>query len=264
MARDTEQLRVEIEHTRDRMSDTLGQLGERLNPRRIKQRVKNNIREATIGRVENMARQAADRVNDSRNGLLNTIRDNPIPAAMVGIGLGWLLFNGRRERDTGRLEARHHEDIGEFTGTGYVGDVSAATPRLKQDDAAGGPGASISHDRETGVRERVSEVAHRAEERVSDVSHRVEDSFQRSLQDQPLAVGAVALAVGLAAGFAIPETRRESQLMGSARDRLMERARETASDAKERVQQVAERVIDERSSPATESNGANTESAMTS
>src|SRR5688572_31848777 len=107
MSRNTEQLREDIEQTRDRMSDTLDQLGERLNPNRIKRQVSDNIREATIGRVENMARHAADRVNDSKDGVLNTIRDNPIPAAMIGIGLGWLLFNGRREDRYQRNSGMH-------------------------------------------------------------------------------------------------------------------------------------------------------------
>jgi ElaB/YqjD/DUF883 family membrane-anchored ribosome-binding protein len=285
MSRDTEYLREEIEQTRDRMSDTLDQLGERLNPNRIKAQVSENIREATIGRVENMARHAADRVNEKKDGLLDTIRDNPIPAALIGIGLGWMLFNGRRDdryvRDSG---------LNGFAGTGYLGDISANSPRLRQDEAAGGIGASISYDRETGVRdrvasathkveeklsdvshragERVTEVAERAQEKVSDVAHRVqyaasdfagttrqqayrvEDRFQRTLQDSPLAVGAVALAVGLAAGFAIPETRRESELMGDARDKLLDRAKEKAVETRDRVQEVAERIIDETVSPS--------------
>ena len=288
MSRDTEQLRAEIESTRDRMSDTLDQLGERLNPNRIKQEVRHNIREATIGRVENMARHAADRVHETRDGLLNTIRDNPVPSAMIGIGLGWLLFSGRRSQSDLHTHDRLPDDLNGYAGTGYVGDISATSPRLRQDDAAGGMGASIAHEHETGVRERVSEVAHRAEQRLSDVTHsakervseathraqekvsdvghriqhvaadvrettrlqayRVEEGFQRTLQDNPLAIGAVALAVGLATGFAIPESRREARLMGPARDRLVDRAREAASDAKERVQEVAERVIDETAS----------------
>jgi hypothetical protein len=280
MSRDAEQLRGNIEQTRDRMSDTLDQLGERLNPNRIKRQVSDNIREATIGRVETMARHAADRVNDSKDGMLNTIRDNPIPAAMIGIGLGWLLFNGRREGRDDRSTSVHG-----FAGTGYLGDISANSPRLRQDDAAGGIGASISADGDQGVRDRVVDATHRVEEKLSDVSHRaqekvsdvaggaqdkvsdvayhvqhvasdlasttrhqayrVEDRFQRTLQDTPLAIGAMALAVGMAAGFVIPETRREAELMGDARDRLLDRAKEKAVETKERVQDVAERVIDE-------------------
>jgi ElaB/YqjD/DUF883 family membrane-anchored ribosome-binding protein len=287
-------LRDEIRDTRDRMSETLDQLGTRLNPNRIKAQVRENIREATVGRVENMARHASERVNETREGIMDTIRDNPIPAAMIGIGLGWMLFNGRRG---GSHSHAHDLQPGELRGStgsgiGYYGDVSATTPRLAQDDAAGGIGASISHWDEPGVtdrlrskvsdvgegasglvgdaREKISDVAEGAQERISDVSHRVrdvasdvadttrwqahrlEDRVSRTMHDNPLALGAVALAVGVAAGLAIPETRQEHRLMGGARDQLMERARDAAEETREKVQNVAERVIDESRDTARE------------
>jgi hypothetical protein len=285
MSRDTDMLREEIEQTRERMSETLDQLGERLNPNRIKQQVKDNVREATIGRVEDMARHASVRVNETREGLLDTIRDNPVPAAMIGIGLGWMLFNGRRDT---RIHT-HSVQSDELSGYGYVGNVNSVTPRLMQDDAAGGMGASISHDHSGGIRSHVSDVASSAREHVSDVTsragerlsgvgeklsgvkdtatervgdaaHRVshvasdlaqntryqaqraEVRFSNTMQDNPLAVGAVAIALGMAAGFAIPETRRENEILGPTRDKLMDRARTVASDAKERAQEVVGRV----------------------
>lgn len=279
---DTAHLRAEIHDTRERMSETLDQLGTRLNPNRIKAQVRDNIREATVGKVENMARHATERVNETRAGILDTVRDNPIPAAMIGLGLGWLLFNGRRREHSHDQQANQTHGQGGF---GYVGDVSGTTPRLQQDDAAGGLGASISHNHEAGVVDRVrggvsnvgdrasqivgeaqgklSDVAGRAQERVQDVAHhvghvasdvrqttryeaqRIEERFQRTMTDNPLAVGAVALVVGMAAGFAIPETRRESKVMGGARDQLVGRVRNAAEEAREKVQHVAERVIDE-------------------
>lgn len=284
MSRETEHLRHEIENSRERMSETLDQLGDRLNPNRIKAQVKDNIREATVGRVENMARHAVDRVEHTREGLMDTIRENPIPAALIGIGLGWILFNGKRDRS--HAYGHRHDLSSDTTGLGYVGDISATTPRLQQDDAAGGLGASISHEdggngvidrvrghvstvrdgaagalgssreRLSGVassaRERISEVASRTTERVSgvresvsDVRYRANDNFSRTLQDNPLAVGAVALAVGMAAGFAIPESSREREMMGPARDRLMGRAREAVGEARERAQETVQRVVSE-------------------
>lgn len=285
MSQETEQLRHDIEHRRERMSDTLDQLGDRLNPNRIKQQVKSNIREATVGRVENMARHAADRVNETRDGVLDRIRENPIPAAMIGIGLGWMLFGGRRSQSGSHLHNLQADNLTGYAGTGYIGDVSATTPRLQQDDAAGGIGASISEDGGASVidrvkgrassvrdsasdiigsgREHLSDIGGRASERVSDVASRVShvasdvkettryqaqrsaDRLQRTMEDNPLAVGAVALAIGMAAGFAIPESEREREMMGPARERLIGRAREAASDAKERAKEVAERVVDE-------------------
>src|SRR5688572_13317075 len=125
---ETRALRDDIRDTRERMSGTLDELGERLNPHRLKQQAKESIKDATIGRVTNMA-------SNARHGVADTIRENPIPAAMIGIGLGWLFFNGRRADDVERYRARHHLD--------YQGDLTARTPRLRQDDAAGGMGSSV-------------------------------------------------------------------------------------------------------------------------
>lgn len=286
-------LRAEIRETRERMSETLDELGTRLNPARIKAEVKENIREATVGRVENMARNAADRVNATGHGIVDRIRENPIPAAMVGIGLGWLLFGGRRDDRT--MWERSYVQGGDWDGTtGYVGDLSATTPRLMQDDANGGIGSTVSHDptvvdrvrdRVTGigetvrdtttgithtaservadVRDRVSDVAGRVGESASDLAdraryaahnvgettrHRVQtmgDRLDTTMSDNPMAIGVVALAVGMAAGLAIPESRRERQLMGPYRDELAGRVRERVDETRDRVEHLASRVVDE-------------------
>jgi hypothetical protein len=89
-------------------------------------------------------------------------------------------------------------------------------------------------------------------DRARDVASTVRDEAQAGaraassqLQENPLAVGVVVAAVGLAAGLAIPETRRERELMGDVRDRLVDRAKDVASDTKEKLQSVAERTIDQ-------------------
>jgi ElaB/YqjD/DUF883 family membrane-anchored ribosome-binding protein len=285
-------LRAEIRDTRERMSETLDELGDRLNPNRLKAQVKANIREATVGRVENMARNAADRVNETRHGMIDRIRENPIPAAMVGIGLGWLFFGGRRHDAT--VWERSHVTGDNYDGTAYVGDVSATTPRLIQDDAAGGMGESISRDpgvvdrvRDTvsdigeTVRDTTSEVASSARERAGDVGERVSESaamvadrargvaqgvghrarhgmhaatdrFDQTLNENPMALGAVALAVGMAAGLAIPESRREREMLGQYRDDLVGRVRDKVEDTRDRVQNVAERVVEESKDVARE------------
>ncbi len=53
-------------------------------------------------------------------------------------------------------------------------------------------------------------------------------------------VGVWAVLLGGAVGLAVPATREEGQLMGPARDRLVERVQETVQDTTQKVQQVAE------------------------
>ncbi len=60
------------------------------------------------------------------------------------------------------------------------------------------------------------------------------------LQENPLAVGALAVGLGAAVGFSVPETDKENQVMGEARDSLIERGKEKAEEIKPKVRRVAE------------------------
>ena len=52
-----------------------------------------------------MASNIADTARDTGSGLMDSIRENPLPAALIGIGVGWLFLSARRraaERDRWR------------------------------------------------------------------------------------------------------------------------------------------------------------------
>ncbi len=57
---------------------------------------KKSVRAATIGKVEDAATKAGDAMNDARDSLIDTVRQNPFPAALAGIGVAWLLMNRSR------------------------------------------------------------------------------------------------------------------------------------------------------------------------
>jgi hypothetical protein len=64
------------------------------------------------------------------------------------------------------------------------------------------------------------------------------------MNDSPLLVGAGALLLGVAFGLAVPETERENEWMGEARDSVVDRAQELASEAAATIQEKASRVAD--------------------
>lgn len=250
-------IRSEIQETRDRLGDTLEQIGERLNPQNIKEQVKENVRDATIGKVENMARSAADRVSETRYTIMDSIRENPIPATMVGIGLGWLFMNRRRG---GSEEGRHRgmrygvvepSDTGDRyaigEGTGAMGHSREGTSGIGHDvkETAG----SLAHGAQNvagAIADRTQDAAATVARQTRHQARRLEDRFYES----PLAVGAATLAAGLAVGLALPATDEEVELMGGARDRMVDRARDVASETTEKVRHVAERVLDETTETA--------------
>ena len=117
-----EQIREQIEHTRGDMGETIDAIQDRLNPDRLKEHVKETVREATIGRAEQMVGDVTDTARQTGYGILDRIRDNPVPAAMVGLGVGWLLMRGQGGRRHGsRPDTRSYRyDRGRRDAPGYA------------------------------------------------------------------------------------------------------------------------------------------------
>jgi ElaB/YqjD/DUF883 family membrane-anchored ribosome-binding protein len=214
------QSRAEIEHTRADMSETVDALQERLSPQNIKEQAKV---------------QAKETVRESGSGFVDRIKQNPVPAAMVGIGLGWLFMSGREENSGQR---------------GYRGVSNYNEPPAYYEGSGGssaGQGRSSAGEAAGQARERASQLGEGAQERASQLggqaqeqAQRAKGGFQRMLQENPLAVGAVVVGLGAAIGFSVPETEKENQAMGEARDNLVERGKEKAEELKPKVQSVAE------------------------
>jgi hypothetical protein len=60
---------------------------------------------------------------------------------------------------------------------------------------------------------------------------RAERGVERTLRENPLALGAVAIAIGAAIGLSLPHTHVEDEWMGDAKDRLLQRAEGYAGEA---------------------------------
>ncbi len=78
-------------------------------------------------------------------------------------------------------------------------------------------------------------------EGTQEQAQRAQGQFQRMLHENPLAVGTAGLALGAAIGLAIPETQRENQLLGEARDSVMDKAMGTAQDTMQKVGTIAQK-----------------------
>ena len=65
-------------------------------------------------------------------------------------------------------------------------------------------------------------------------------SFQRLVKENPLAVGAAAVAVGAAVGLALPSTRIEQEYMGEASEKIVDKAQQVARDAMDKVKSATQ------------------------
>jgi hypothetical protein len=88
-ADDPENLQRAIEASRDHLTNTLTALERKLSTRRITHDAVDAVRDAVLGPA------------DGSRDMFEIIRRNPIPAAMIGIGVGWLLFGSPPLRRAG-------------------------------------------------------------------------------------------------------------------------------------------------------------------
>ena len=305
----SDELRSEIEATRAGMSETVDAIQAKLSPQnvqetaeqiterakqaalevvdqatervkdtvnQIKSEVKTEIHDATIGRVERMVDNFKDTTRGASTSLIETVKANPIPAALVGIGLAWLFMNksdsgssaarqfssrGYNPNDYGRnynagYDGGYNQGYGQNVGSQSMGSqirnqVSNAADSVQQ--KAGEVAENVS-ETASQVRERASEFVDQAQNRVGQLTDQVQnqaqhaahyavDRSQAMIQDNPLMTSAIALALGAAVGFLLPETQRENELMGSTRDRLVDQVSNRAQDTLGKVQDVASEAL---------------------
>jgi ElaB/YqjD/DUF883 family membrane-anchored ribosome-binding protein len=256
----------EIEITRTELVETADELGQRLDPGNLMKNAKQTARDATVGKVEAMANQAGDVVNDvgmqareTGGGIIDTMRRNPIPTALAGIGIAWLWMNrtpthqtrvrymggnGWNEPSrTDRYSIDRRRSLGETASGAFDSAGDAAGDAV---DAAGrkirGVGNSAS-DAVDSLGRRADAFADDARRTFDDVGPQVRntvedagDSARRVVEENPLAAGAIALAVGTAVGLAMPATRAERDFMGDAGSRMIDQAQEAAAKPLEKAE----------------------------
>jgi len=261
-------LRARVEQTRAEVKDTMSNIQARLSPARLQQ----DVREATVGKVEDMAQSARHTAQRWSGSAMDTVSQNPVPVALIGLGLVWL-FKARSE------EARQ-DDLPDYSKSyGYrnpydpsvnresstledlklkAGEKSQAL-RARVEGAAGTVQEKVGEAAQT-IQENTSEFSERMQGHAEEFSTQVQDragefkeqvqqqtrrakkGFDQTLEENPWGVGAMAFAIGAAVGLSAPGTQKEDEWMGETRDTLVDQARGKAQEMGDKVMQVAEEV----------------------
>ncbi len=290
------EIRSEIERTRAEMDQTFDALEGKMTPGQILEEVWYLTRGGT-------------RAGASK--LWHVAREHPLPATVIGLGLGWLLVEssrgnsrsshvlGGRNTSSGRTgrsnlyesSAGYGEypesynadylESWESTAGGVSGRVSSAAGSVKDaavhakdtvkdtalhaKDTVKEAAASAGHrvaDVAGDVRHRASDLGHRTREKASELgdrtrekaselryrtryqARRAQTGFWQLMEENPLAVGVATLALGVLAGLSLPSTRREDELLGEKRDRLVDRLEEVGRETLDKGKQVAGTAVD--------------------
>lgn len=180
---DPDVIRRQIDYTRVQLGTTIQAISERLSPDYLIEQVKTSAREATVGRIKEMTHEANRKVEGASSSLGQVVRENPLPVAVIGLGLGWLLLSERNKRDmvqnggngyhTGRqmyYDDMHDDRLMRAT-RDRVGDIASSVGQSAA-QMKNRVGNTLQEAGDT-----VSDVAGRAGEAVSDTSQRVGDTL---------------------------------------------------------------------------------------
>lgn len=147
------------------------------------------------------------------------------------------LNSSNDERQSSLAAAR--DKIGDAASTVYESVGNAATGIY---ESVGGAATDVYESVGGAVGktyQSVGDAAGYTYQKAGDLGGKTMKNYNHYIKNNPLAVGAVALAVGAAVGFAIPLTEKENEYMGEMRDNVLEKAQATAQDAIGTVKQVA-------------------------
>jgi len=204
--------------------------------------------------------------NESMQRGLDVIRANPIPVALIGLGVAWLISNntgmtdrvtdtatdmGRRVTDTGRRVADTASDIGRRAGelaTGAAQTVGLASSGDRALGHTGHPMVDRGGEHSEGWVHQISDQASGALRSARDSSGAllsrvgsyagadgVSDAFERN----PLIIGAIGVMTGALIAALLPISQVENELLGGTRDELWQRAEDLGEEAVQRVREAA-------------------------
>jgi hypothetical protein len=162
--------------------------------------------------------------------LIKAAQDNPIPAALIGMGVLWWFSGGSQTSLSGA-------NLAGPGGSALQGVSRVASQMADSGKAAIGAASATATDAGGEVGDASSRALASAGDSLSSAAgtaQRYGFAMQRDLADllerRPLALGAVGLCLGVVAATAFPVTDAEKEMFGETSDSLKEQAKAMVSD----------------------------------
>lgn len=241
MAKSSAEVEREVEATRGQIDRTVEALKEKMQPKEL-------FDEAT--------RMMGGASNKVLTTVVEQAKENPIPIALIGAGIAWLALSQTKKKPSydpysGQGYYETYEGYDESGGMARrlknkartavdqaKGKLTEAKTKVSDAVEHARTGAADGADRAKG---RFAGLSGTAQERADALRRRAQERYQETLDTEPLILGAIGLAVGMAIGASFPATRAENRYIGPTRDKLVGRGRDLAKTSLQEAKTVAER-----------------------
>jgi hypothetical protein len=168
--RSSDAIRSEIDRTRSNMDETFAALDSKLTPSQIGLEVWNLFKGGSTAGAGKLWRVA---------------REHPMPAAVIGLGLGWLLVESSRKEEEG-YDGRYRGGRSDLYGGYGYGRGSYGGDVYGEGYEAGSYGFETGEDQSSGrlselkdgVKDKVHDLTGSAREAVSGAKHKVGDATE--------------------------------------------------------------------------------------
>lgn len=247
------EIEADLAAIRSEMSATIQLLEEKFSPR------------AMLDQFFSRARGMGQGSSDFVSNLGATVRDNPVPVLLLATGVVSLLAS---ERMGGRrMHAGAYDYDQSHTWQGGASRAESAKSKANEAKQRIGERVGKLGERASELRGRASERAGRAGERASELGGRARemserarergavarervrgaaehaiDRGSRTIEEQPLVIVGLGVALGAILGAGMPVSGRERRMLGPTGERVRERVERTAQQGAERAKTVAKEV----------------------
>lgn len=186
------------------------------------------------------------------NNLSTTVKANPVPTVLTSIGLIWLMAGQNRQPHANVTTTRYATGANGSTGPSMGDKLSAKAHDVKADlhqqstsikDKASSMTQSVSESLGS-AKARATDSGRQASATLRNSADRAQGGFDQLLREQPLAIGAIGIAIGALIAAAVPATRREDEMLGEASDRVKGQLRQKAEEGYQMAAAKGEQVVD--------------------
>jgi hypothetical protein len=183
-----------------------------------------------------------ERSSDFVQDLGDAIRKNPLSAALIGMGAVWLLSNrGGKVADAARDAWQG------TTSTWRSGGQALREGAQATADAISGQGSQAADrlsDAGISLASSAREYARSAPDFAGNLLGDTRANLGELFRSQPLALGAVGLAIGAAVAASLPTSELERTHLGDSSDFVKQKASELAGEQSQRAIEIGKKVVD--------------------